>query len=803
MEDKGDLSLLLTSGDKLPLFRYQHVIKVPKSKHDFFSSKSFKRKQESFVSPVLKRQRTQNLQVPSPKATEKEVKDELMVDDDINSESYAVNTIPASQLENEFLSNGVVGYGELSNNNQGNTTGTYQTTLPTIGIDMQSKLQLLTQNQLINIITKISMQQKPVFETIGNYLKELNDTQSSGNTPTISNSGPVPPPPTIGKNFLTKSQSDLVTSNDFDWNLKFQQAIDLITNLHPNSNRNEQIKAYLELERLSTYFIYTVKTYARIIISEVYLPNSEKIIKPVSIGGIAGGAKYIVQRILFKFAIDHKELYSGDHIASKVAGHELKSLTQLVNCWEAGLRYPLMALVDYRGFRVIGMSLLPINGEVSLIHGSSDGAKTIRYHPLIAPKLKSISEKLNLAPHFMGNHSQYEMHLPVDLETHYGTDGEYYLLDFSRLFPPEAPSPLRKMDYLHKLLRPEFVKHYQIPLCSDAYSNFVKPNAKTYANDSHYNLRKQQETEVNENVLKATQYLIDRIIPSVANSLCEIPMGARHSVQLCNYLHSNGINLRYLGELRNQTLLHGDDYWASLLLIEMVSRVIKDEIRCMLREKMKEIKHPGEGAYKREIVARLNILFGNTRNSLLHWNTRVYPVLLEKYEIYSSNKQHSFGRSLKEEVSSIEIGRVNGRWLLLRRISEYLGIEFANKTWLANANTSEKLFSYRKPFEETDFSEMKDIVKSLDMIAHATGFVLKMKALLSGSTLDERKRLLFLAIESFQKALASNPGNASCLYNLADCLMLIGEYERAQKHYQRALSIDGKNTVALFKYACL
>lgn len=53
------------------------------------------------------------------------------------------------------------------------------------------------------------------------------------------------------------------------------------------------------------------------------MDHSEKTIKPVGVGGIAGGDKYIVQNILFKFAVDSKGLYGSDQLAMKVAGHDV------------------------------------------------------------------------------------------------------------------------------------------------------------------------------------------------------------------------------------------------------------------------------------------------------------------------------------------------------------------------------------------------------------------------------------------------------------------------------------------------
>ncbi len=70
--------------------------------------------------------------------------------------------------------------------------------------------------------------------------------------------------------------------------------------------------------------VYTAQTYGRVIISELSVPIHYKTIKPTSIGGTAGGEKYIVNGILFKFALDFNGIYGGDENAAKAAGHDLK-----------------------------------------------------------------------------------------------------------------------------------------------------------------------------------------------------------------------------------------------------------------------------------------------------------------------------------------------------------------------------------------------------------------------------------------------------------------------------------------------
>lgn len=86
------------------------------------------------------------------------------------------------------------------------------------------------------------------------------------------------------------------------------------------------------------------------------------------------------------------------------------------------------------------------------------------------------------------------MYSPADLEGHKGKnplkfflhitgrDGRFYLLDFSRVLPPETPCPHFKNSHLSRVLRPEFVQEFHKPLCSDAFSGFIKgltiPHAK-------------------------------------------------------------------------------------------------------------------------------------------------------------------------------------------------------------------------------------------------------------------------------------------------------------------------------------
>ena len=143
-----------------------------------------------------------------------------------------------------------------------------------------------------------------------------------------------------------------------------------------------------------------------------------------------------------------------------------------------------MSLIDYRGFRLVAISLLPLSPN-SLLYGSQDGGVTIQNSdPILAKKMDLAAKMLNLRPHLCGLNETKELASAADVEGHRGKGGEYYLLDFSRTLPPVKPDHHRYVNsHLYYLFRKEFLAKYsKKPLCSDAFSSFIinDPKAKEY-----------------------------------------------------------------------------------------------------------------------------------------------------------------------------------------------------------------------------------------------------------------------------------------------------------------------------------
>ncbi|EFA80095.1 leucine-rich repeat-containing protein [Heterostelium album PN500] len=300
-----------------------------------------------------------------------------------------------------------------------------------------------------------------------------------------------------------------VVTKQMNWNDEFQTLLAM---------EDTELK-FRKLSHLARDFVYAAKIYATIIINELCLPFEQKSLRPVDMGGFAGGLKYYCQGILFKFAMDSMLnedcwMYGGpvprDDYASKSASNELKGLISYYMAQVNGLHYPLIALIDYKGFRLIALSLLPINSD-TIRYGSSDSGSIVHDSIVdLSQKMAEAGKRINLKPHLVGSVEEHSKVLPSpgDLEAHLGNDNRYYVIDFSRTFPPEAlvkRDDVNKRSIFYNLLRPEFVAKWERPLCSDAFTGWQRLDA--------------EKQEHNAEVEDATQHLLTVIIPQLSLKL--------------------------------------------------------------------------------------------------------------------------------------------------------------------------------------------------------------------------------------------------------------------------------------------
>ena len=102
----------------------------------------------------------------------------------------------------------------------------------------------------------------------------------------------------------------------------------------------------------------------------------------------------------------------------------------------------LQTLVDFAGFRLQTMQLLPLDKHVI---GTGDACETLPFaDPDACKQFGYVADRLGLAEHEIKVKGEsVRLHFGADVECHEGKDGKFYVLDtayvFRSLFPPLSP----------------------------------------------------------------------------------------------------------------------------------------------------------------------------------------------------------------------------------------------------------------------------------------------------------------------------------------------------------------------------
>ena len=429
-----------------------------------------------------------------------------------------------------------------------------------------------------------------------------------------------------------------------DWNNEYQRLL-----IQPESKEK-----YDNLGELMKSFVSTAELYGKLIISERCLASEKKTIDACNLGGVAGGDKFIVHGILYKFACDpklgSKYLYGGSNpsqeLASKAAKHELNNVIAFNEAKEitkekmennmVELCTPLMALIDYKGYRMVATPVLPL---AELIYGTADGGRTVHCDNQNVNETFSciLKHGLHLKEHLV---SGVSLCGPADLEGHTGKDGRYYVLDYARLLPPEAPDSYQMNSIFYFMIRKELLRSSyckNISLNSDSFSNFSRKDPN-FNND-------------NSVIRDITQVIYSKIIPEFIESLLSEDfkqIEKNHNVQqwICNSLHSFGLNIRHLGRIRNylSTLLESNsdkntitngNYWNNILLIEVFARSISQMLRMTMRVVQENALSSGN------MSLNLCYLFNDIISSNQDILNKLIQIVEEKYITVFSDKEKS------------------------------------------------------------------------------------------------------------------------------------------------------------------
>ena len=590
------------------------------------------------------------------------------------------------------------------------------------------------------------------------------------------------------------------------FNARFQEAVETM-NMHgaqSNLRRQQLIESCLTVIRLAQDFATLASQYGKTIISEHALPEAKRTIRArKDLGGVLGGEKFIVQGIMFKFATDEKNMFKSLHdpleAANKIAGLELKGLKCYFSTRTPNLSFPLMALIDYKGYRLVAMSVLPIDKE-TLKYGSADAGRSILLEdPDLNALMREASLQLNLKPHMVGPRGcEVELVSAADLEGHVGYDGRFYMLDFSRTMPPVHTGLKDRPDHLYQQFRPEFVRTHSCPLSPDACSMFGRHQASLHDAD----------------IVEATAYLKQTHIPDVARLVVAEAEDAREilSFSVSEALHRRGVNMRYLGLVHHELLrFKTESRLQDLSLIEMCARVLKNKLRGRMRVVLKGLKDPSEAPFNDLVMEEFNAIFGQNVHTHALWNEYVPAMLIENFSVFREDLPPDLDSYMRTLIFNKNTA---GKWLLMVRINIMTGIE-VEPAVMEQFQREPKMFDRAEVLDYLDIVGLRERVKHLNIINHAKGEFYYLKGLMRhnhSSSIEYFEK----AEQCLEDALHSSPTDPQLLSTMGNILFehskklamvnpqdpqVMPHLQRGKQYYLSAIRYDANNYLIFRDYA--
>lgn len=200
----------------------------------------------------------------------------------------------------------------------------------------------------------------------------------------------------------------------------------------------------------------------------------------------------------------------------------------------------LMANIDYKGFRVIAHADMSEH-NIEVLHDLNPDALIISDDA--CEKSSYIGQALNIQSHTVQVNQDRRVRVYtagsvqvyVDMDTK-----QHYLITLRDIFPPDH-HVLDEESYSEKSkvrrncrLRPEFLKHYQVAICSDSLT--ISSGATVTERDTN-----------DSQAIRASRFLRETWIPAFINSLDSLESRPYDSRSLSIEMHRQGINMRHLG----------------------------------------------------------------------------------------------------------------------------------------------------------------------------------------------------------------------------------------------------------------
>jgi hypothetical protein len=559
-----------------------------------------------------------------------------------------------------------------------------------------------------------------------------------------------------------------------DWNTPFAALLDRLRG-------PDEAEAAQQLRELFNRFAAVASEAVQDIVDDLSKPLEERRHACASVGGLAGGLKYVVPEcgLFVKFASNAHGIYACEEHAAKSPAHELNALIELMDCKVPGLRFPLMAVIDYCGFRASAQSILPI-GPDTLVYGSPNGGETlIQLDAELAAAIESAASRLRLAPFDISRGPDappMRFFTAVDLEGHRGRDGAMYIVDCARSFPPDLPSTGFRASRLVRLLRGLYVRTYSEPLCCEGFSPLpvidIALHNRTLVGAVEH-LRKvvaprlamqlERHSGLPERFEAAALALRAASLGAPLHDLLRAVAAAQHG-EVCAVLRREGINMRYLGLLRN---LSRDRAVSTILLEEAVARTCKQVLRSQLRK----LRPGGDGraSASHVVLKYFQLLFGSSAASEVYWSRAIKSAVANRFQRVCLTAE--------EEDPSFDL-RLRLRPLLVwARVDVPLGLDFVPEvaeSWHHVEYSPES--ALRRHLVSGDLRALRPCVRGMHRVAfeEATAISREATRLLAGASGKSARpyEMYVRACELYRDSVGLLPGDVRSLENWGVALLL-------------------------------
>jgi len=228
-------------------------------------------------------------------------------------------------------------------------------------------------------------------------------------------------------------------------------------------------------------------------------------------------------------------------------------------------------------------------------------------------------------------------------------------------------------------------------------------------------------------------------------------------------------------------------YWKAQLLIEMISRAVKENIRTLLKKEVSKIKEHRLSNYKLMILNYLNVLLGESSNTPKYWDF-IIRILQQKFRVTTTIDLPELQDERKWKI------------LLLLKISTPCGLcwsDFFRKI-LDSSEDDRTIFSHKSPFLPIYLQELVPHVRTMNIAYLSKAYLLK-----TAIDLNESNEILSRTVALFKSALHTYTRDKHAMVHLGHLFQLQNKFKIAEEYYNKALLVDPDFKEAKIKYISL